>query len=997
MKKNLQGILQDLSFDALPPAWAGLNLADFSPGKRLWDYQQAALRYALLALHRYYDDLADYAPGEAPAVDAGRKAALWQWYRDNGIKDNLDLPLGRKQDVRDLLAEFYESGDGGKIPYANFINRLGFWMATGSGKTVVIVKLLELLWQLIRRNEIPAHDILVLAHRDDLLAQLRLHVEEFNRGGGLHIRLRELRDYPDVKRGGPSLFQDSELTVFYYRSDNLSDEQKEKIINFRNYDNFGRWYILLDEAHKGDKEDSKRQHIYSVMARRGFVFNFSATFTDARDIVTTAYDFNLAKFIDAGYGKNIGILTQQNRAFGDDEDYTGLEKQRIVLQTLLLLTYVQRVGNRPQLAGLYHQPLLLALVNSVNTKDSDLKLFFRQLERIGRGDVPAALWAEAKSELWRELAGPLTLMFGGGEFTPDRALFEALTLADVLEAVYHAGGPGEMEVLLRPANRQEMALKLKSAERPFALIKIGDISGWFKAELDGYHVIDTLADDSYFEQLNRDDSGINILMGSRSFYEGWDSNRPNVITFINIGVGADARKFILQAVGRGVRVQPAPGLRQRWQQLYNAKAIDEDLYRQVKDHATPLETVFIFGTNRDALQKGIEELDQAGGAGEPEHTLTVPVNPAAQGRLLLIPVNKEAQKPLAEQQDPKKFEVADSELETLRQYVDHFGSDRLLLARHNATPRQIALLRRALAEPERYFYTANGRLYGGVDILLPRLLSYFSLIPKEFEQFKPVADEIDHYRRITVQLQDLARLTELQAKLDKVAGYKDPAAVEAELDGQLDKGEITKEQWKAGIKAAAKETPVEKFYHAGVELEIRHVANHYYLPLIMSDNEKVNYIKHIIRYESERAFIRALENHLEQGSDAFKGCDWWMFSKLDETLDQVCIPWYDGGVNRLREFYPDFIFWLKRGSEYDILFVDPKGMIATEYQHKLDGYRQLFEDAANTPRPLHYEGLTVRVHCYLYTAKNEPPSKGYERHWVDSPAAAVRRALGASD
>jgi type III restriction enzyme len=30
-------------------------------------------------------------------------------------------------------------------------------------------------------------------------------------------------------------------------------------------------------------------------------------------------------------------------------------------------------------------------------------------------------------------------------------------------------------------------------------------------------------------------------MGSRSFYEGWDSNRPNVANFINIGVGTDAR------------------------------------------------------------------------------------------------------------------------------------------------------------------------------------------------------------------------------------------------------------------------------------------------------------------------------------------------------------------------------------------------------------------------------------------------------------------------
>jgi len=63
-------------------------------------------------------------------------------------------------------------------------------------------------------------------------------------------------------------------------------------------------------------------------------------------------------------------------------------------------------------------------------------------------------------------------------------------------------------------------------------------------------------DESYFERLNAPDSDVNILMGSRSFYEGWDSNRPNVANFINIGVGTDARKFILQSVGRGVRIEP---------------------------------------------------------------------------------------------------------------------------------------------------------------------------------------------------------------------------------------------------------------------------------------------------------------------------------------------------------------------------------------------------------------------------------------------------------
>ncbi|MHB8280303.1 MAG: hypothetical protein ACYDIA_22015 [Candidatus Humimicrobiaceae bacterium] len=44
------------------------------------------------------------------------------------------------------------------------------------------------------------------------------------------------------------------------------------------------------------------------------------------------------------------------------------------------------------------------------------------------------------------------------------------------------------------------------------------------------------------------------MMGSRSFYEGWDSNRPNLLLFVNIGVGSDAKKFVLQSVGRGVRV-----------------------------------------------------------------------------------------------------------------------------------------------------------------------------------------------------------------------------------------------------------------------------------------------------------------------------------------------------------------------------------------------------------------------------------------------------------
>ena len=326
--KKLETLLNDIPFESLPPEWSEFNFERFSRSKSLWDYQQRALRNALKALWKYFT-------ADSTANQAERNRALFGCYIDNDIHLE-DLSLGRKRENAVLLADYY-SLEEDRLPYWQIVNRMGFWMATGSGKTLVIVKLLELLWGLIRRGCIPANDILVLTHREDLLRQLRQHVEEFNASGGeLYIRLHELKEYPEVKRSFPRLLGAHEISVFFYRSDNLSDEQKEKIVDFRNYDNNGHWYVLLDEAHKGDKEDSKRQHIYSILSRNGFLFNFSATFTDPRDILTTASEFNLSSFIQAGYGKHISILKQENRAFRRDEDYTDEEKQKIVLQSLLL-------------------------------------------------------------------------------------------------------------------------------------------------------------------------------------------------------------------------------------------------------------------------------------------------------------------------------------------------------------------------------------------------------------------------------------------------------------------------------------------------------------------------------------------------------------------------------------------------------------------------------------------------------------------------------------
>jgi type III restriction enzyme len=126
--RKLQDILDDISFDHLPPAWTTFDLAAFSHSKRLWDYQQAALENGLKALWKYYQDFGDYSPGEGEHVNSERQESFFDWYRDNGLEAGLDIPVhNARRNVRRLLEDYYPSDDG-KILYEHFINRIGKYL-----------------------------------------------------------------------------------------------------------------------------------------------------------------------------------------------------------------------------------------------------------------------------------------------------------------------------------------------------------------------------------------------------------------------------------------------------------------------------------------------------------------------------------------------------------------------------------------------------------------------------------------------------------------------------------------------------------------------------------------------------------------------------------------------------------------------------------------------------------------------------------------------------
>jgi len=983
----LRPLLQELAddfvrWDALPPAWSSFNVAEFSAKKEMWDYQQKALERAVKGLWQYYEGFADYQRGESLETNVERNRKLMEWYRRNGLEGDLSLPLARTgHRLRRLLDHYFDTSND-RLDYENYINRMCFWMATGSGKTLVLVKLIQILKGLIEVGEIPPNDILVLTYRDDLIAQLKEHVDEFNRTHrDCFIRLRELREYPEVKRCA-STFSATEVTVFYYRSDLMNDEKKEKIVDFRNYDDNGKWYVMLDEAHKGDKEDSKRQHIYAILARNGFLFNFSATFTDPRDVITTVSNFNLSEFIKAGYGKHIAILEQTFRAFRDDEDYSGDEKQRIVLKSLMLLAYAAKHARamRKVRAGMYHAPMLMTLVNSVNVEDADLKLFFRELARIGKGDVDNETWQKAWAELCEELAARPKVMFEDQSIVFDEAAFRRLKLRDILRLVFNAESGGNVEVLQRSSDKKELAFKLKSSDVPFALVKIGDVTGWLKDELTGYEVSQRFEDESYFEQLNRPNSSVNILMGSRSFYEGWDSNRPNVINYINIGTGTDARKFILQSVGRGVRIEPVVGQRQRLRILHRGGVVDDATFEATRDKAPALETLFILGTNHQALQTVISEMQKEGGVGE-RHQMSLFLNPEAKQRMLLVPTYQPASAPLAEQKRIAKYDIDEKELGLLRQYGETTDA-RVLVARHGIEPRMVRLLTKSLANADD-FYSTDGPRVKNLDVLSRRVFSHLGIVPDEFDRLKPMTDEIRHYQNIVVELKDISELTD---RVREVSEYRDPEAEERELDALLDRDKIGRKAYKERLKKLARRQPNAEFVHDGRKLFIEHVANHYYVPMLLTKDEKVDYIKHAIRHESEVRFVRSLQQNI----GAFSSFDWWMFSKIDESLDSIWIPWYDVTP---RKFYPDFIFWLQKDNRYIIAFVDPKGTAFAQYMHKLDGYRMLFEEY-DKPRVIPHEGLKVQVLAVIFPKDMSKVPKDYRRNCVDSIGGLVRKLRG---
>lgn len=925
---------------------------DFSKDKKLFDYQKNALENAIKTLYQFYEEY------------KGQKEDFAYIYQE--YIDNLSPKINNKNLI-DLLSEFYPIRDN-TLPFKELSNRMSFWMATGSGKTLVIIKLIDLLFNLMEENLIPKKPIMFLTAREDLVNAFLKHLREFNHSNlDRQIQPIELKNYQEEKAQG-NLFR----KIFYYRSDLISDERGDKILDFREFldkdlegNYIGDWYIILDEAHKGDKQDSKRQFLVNILSKDGFLFNFSATFTDPIDIATTVYNLNLSEFIKIGYGKQIYLSQSEVKGFEkkeEEREFNEYEKKKIILKTLILLSALKKA--KEKLPDLYHFPLAIYLVNSVNVEDSDLKLLFEELLNFAKS-IDQNLFKEAKKELNEELKKGSYLL-GNGTLEFMKEFIEGLKIEDIYKEVYNASSGGELEYEYYEGNNQEVALKHTSASKPFALIKIGSVSK-IKSELLGNYRENKLFEDKkYFENLNSPDSPINILIGSRTFYEGWDSPRPNLIVFINLGKQTDAKKFVLQSIGRGIRIEPVKNIRQRllWIKDYTNLSSNPEV--------KALESLFVFATSRSAVETILEELEKIKQLEEWE-TVEFYKNNNTANKKLLIPKYKSEERKVYNLKNPHKFRLSKENYTLLKLYFDLINYERFVMER-DCSIQEFENLKCMMDNTSRYFTFDEKYHYRSFDRLMSSLLNYIRTPVEELDNENPFIllpeDAIVHFKEIKVKKAILGAFKKI---VDDVFNAKE-ISEEEKFNLILEYGRQGKTFEEASDLVKSQSSLSQQID----EITLEKIMQHYYIPIAYSKNS--NIVKHIINVESEIEFIQALKNKISKLDEI---SEYWFFSKLNENKDNIHIPYLDK-TGKYRRYIPDFIFWfkLKDSDKYIIYFIDPKGTAHTDYELKVDGYEKLFVENGK-PKIFNHEDIKIEVRLKLFNKNNGGIGDKYIDYWID--------------
>jgi hypothetical protein len=536
-----------------------------------------------------------------------------EYYLDCYASDKEDLCGRLNSYLRRFLSAARQDGNVLEIsPFAeDELNKIAVWNATGSGKTLLMhINILQARHYLDRKN---TETYMLLTPNEGLSEQ---HLNEFADSGIDALRFNKANN-----------LYNKQLTVIEVTK--LAEQNGEEIVAV---DSFGGKNILfVDEGHTGASGE-KWMKYRKRLCNDGFSFEYSATFGQAvagknRQDMQNEYakciifDYSYKYFYEDGYGKDYHILNLPSV-----EDETTLFNY---LSACLLVFYQQKALFKDLAEGTpdfneYHieSPLLVfvgSTVNAVRTENKEkvsdvarVVLFLQRFIENKRG--------RSTNAIQKILNGETGLLYGDAdafentfpylrkkynyEINRDEA---SEIFANLVFALCGGSARGTALHIDNLSMEGEISLSLGDSDAPFGLINVGDSGELTKllGKQTDLVVGKKQFARSLFSDIQKNDSTINILIGSKKFTAGWNCYRVSSMGLMYVGQSEGSE--IIQLFGRGVRLWGYKKSLQR-----SSVVAKHSLGLHPPEHLSYLETLNIFGVKANYMQQFNEYLSNEG-------------------------------------------------------------------------------------------------------------------------------------------------------------------------------------------------------------------------------------------------------------------------------------------------------------------------------------------------------------------------------------------------
>lgn len=480
-----------------------------------------------------------------------------------------------------------------------------FWMATAAGKTHVLHACLALL------EKCRTWDRLIVITPSESLT--RQHADKLR-----NLATWEVFAYP-MDGDASSMGRLPPDAVIVLDINKLATEKKGDGVTvptsaFAD----GRNLVFVDEGHKGQKsEASMWKALQADLAgidapnpkHRGLLIEFSATFGQVaegehafdRYAKSVIFDYAYDRFHQDRYGKDFWHVRVQSK-----ED-ASVSAQRQTMTAALLAFWHQVASYRSSEAkesaadiGLQiAAPLWVLLGLSViggkaqgdKEQTSDVVDVLTYLTSMLA--QPAKL-AESMAQL--QTAATVGTDILPAEVRQATVGWNSSSLAERVLADCFGWQQGDKPVLrIIKAATGELGLGLLRGDTShyYGVVNVGDAAGLKKAlETAKLAVEDDAMSGSLFAALDAPGSGLNVLIGSRRFAEGWDNFRASSLTLLRLGQGEGS--LIIQMFGRVVRFAGING--------------DGKRLEKPPAELAPLQTAYVFGLKSGYLDTFLQSL-----------------------------------------------------------------------------------------------------------------------------------------------------------------------------------------------------------------------------------------------------------------------------------------------------------------------------------------------------------------------------------------------------